>query len=236
MLRGLARLLVPSQERAGSNLRELVFGYNDGLVTTFTVVVGFTGAALSHSIIIIAALITAIADALSMAFGAYLSSKSEREQYEASLIREKDAIRNDPEPERAALTAHLAGYGLDHATVKKSVASITKDEDRWARIIIRDLRGLEPAPTHSPLRDSTTMFFAFLFGSLIPILPFLIGAANPFIASVVISTASAFAVGAYKTVVTKRNWISSGAETMAIAILLMIISYALGVLIGDIVL
>lgn len=69
MLRGLVRMLFPRpQGTPASNLRELVFGYNDGLVTTFTVVVGFTGAALSHSIIIIAALITAVADGLSMAF------------------------------------------------------------------------------------------------------------------------------------------------------------------------
>ena len=236
MLRGLVRMLFPRPQGApASNLRELVFGYNDGLVTTFTVVVGFTGAALSHSIIIIAALITAVADGLSMAFGAYLSTKSEREQYEAEIVIERERIRGDPEPEREALRAHLKGYGLDAATVKKSVASITKDEERWARIIVRDLRGLEPTPTHSPLRDSTTMFFAFLFGSLIPILPFLVKTANPFVISVVVSIASAFAVGAYKTVVTKRNWISSGVETMAIAILLMIVSYALGVVIGSIV-
>lgn len=236
MLRGLVRMLFPRpQGTPASNLRELVFGYNDGLVTTFTVVVGFTGAALSHSIIIIAALITAAADGLSMAFGAYLSTKSEREQYEAELASETERIRTDPEPEREALREHLEGYGLDRRTVTRSVNLITTDEERWARIIVRDLRGLEPNPTHSPLRDSTTMFFAFLFGSLIPIIPFLIGAHNPFVISVTLSIASAFAVGAYKTVVTKRNWISSGTETMAIAILLMIVSYALGVVIGGIV-
>lgn len=222
--------------KPASNLRELVFGYNDGLVTTFTVVVGFTGAALSHSIIIIAALITAIADGLSMAFGAYLSTKSEREQYEATLAAETERIRADPQAGREALKEHLEGYGLSASVIKTSTAQISKDEERWARIIVRDLRGLEPTPTHSPLRDSTTMFFAFLFGSLIPIIPFLIGTQNPFAISVALSIGSAFSVGAYKTVVTKRNWISSGTETMMIAILLMVISYGLGVLIGDIVL
>ena len=226
----------PDPKMPASNLRELVFGYNDGLVTTFTVVVGFTGAALSHSIIIIAALITAIADALSMAFGAYLSTKSEREQYEATLAAETERIRADPKSGRETLVEHLEGYGLSPSTIRTSTAQITKDEERWARIIVRDLRGLEPNASHSPLRDSVTMFLAFLFGSLIPIIPFLFGVANPFIMSVGISIISAFCVGAYKTVVTKRNWVASGVETMMIAVLLMIVSYSLGVIIGEIVL
>ena len=235
MLRGLARLLVPSQERAGSNLRELVFGYNDGLVTTFTVVVGFTGAALSHSIIIIAALITAIADALSMAFGAYLSSKSEREQFEAVLRAEREKVRDDPASGKSAITEHLTAYGLTPSITAKAAEQIARDEERMTRIIVRDLRGLEPNGSHSPLRDSVAMFFAFLFGSLFPITPFLIGAQNPFVLSVTISIISAFSVGAYKTKVTKRNWIASGAETMSIAVLLMIISFTLGVVISGVV-
>src|SRR6056297_2808233 len=136
----------PHNHDESLNLRELVFGYNDGLVTTFTVVVGFTGASIANPIIVIAALINAISDGLSMAFGAWLSTKSEREQYEATVVEERAQIEQDPEYERDALREHLESYGLTKRTVDSTMKQITSDKERWAHIITRDVRGLEPNP------------------------------------------------------------------------------------------
>ena len=60
-------------------MREVVFGYQDGLVSTLALVAGFVGAVQSVSIILLAGLIEIVAGAVSMGLGAYNSSKSEQE-------------------------------------------------------------------------------------------------------------------------------------------------------------
>lgn len=66
-----------------SYLRSMVFAANDGIITTFAVVTGATGASLNPSVVIILGFANLLADGFSMATGVYMGSKSEKE-YEKS--------------------------------------------------------------------------------------------------------------------------------------------------------
>jgi VIT1/CCC1 family predicted Fe2+/Mn2+ transporter len=66
------------------HIGDLVFGANDGIVTTFAVVSGVTGAALSPHIIIILGLANLLADGVAMGAGNYLGMRSEQE-YQRNL-------------------------------------------------------------------------------------------------------------------------------------------------------
>jgi vacuolar iron transporter family protein len=59
-------------------LRAAVYGANDGIITTFAVVAGVSGAGLSHNIIIVLGLANMIADGFSMGFSDYLGERSEQ--------------------------------------------------------------------------------------------------------------------------------------------------------------
>lgn len=59
-------------------LKAAVFGANDGIVTTFAVVAGVSGAKLSPDIIIVLGIANMIADGISMAVGDYLGERSEQ--------------------------------------------------------------------------------------------------------------------------------------------------------------
>jgi len=59
-------------------LRAAVYGSNDGLITTFAVVAGATGAGLPASVVIILGGSNILADGLSMALGDFLGERSER--------------------------------------------------------------------------------------------------------------------------------------------------------------
>ena len=145
MLRMLVHRIFPERAHMHDggtfNIREIVFGFNDGLVTTFTVVVGFTGAAIGSRVIVIAALLNAISDGLSMAFAAYLSTKSERETYEATILEERAAIDADPGYEARALRVHLRDYGIRGKRLEAAVRQAERNKDEWARLITRDVRG-----------------------------------------------------------------------------------------------
>ena len=67
-------------------LGEFVYGGIDGAVTTFAVVAGGFGADLDPGIIIILGFANLLADGFSMSIGAYLSAKSDNENYKKTRI------------------------------------------------------------------------------------------------------------------------------------------------------
>jgi VIT1/CCC1 family predicted Fe2+/Mn2+ transporter len=60
-------------------LPNLIYGANDGIVTTLAVMSGVTGAALSNQIVLILGFASLFADGFSMGSSEYLSSRSEPE-------------------------------------------------------------------------------------------------------------------------------------------------------------
>ena len=75
----------------------------DGIITTFAVVSGVVGAQLSPAIIIILGLANLLGDGISMALGAFISQKSEKEYYDHESARESWEIEHYPEGERQEL-------------------------------------------------------------------------------------------------------------------------------------
>ncbi len=71
------------------NVREIVFGFNDGSISTLALLAGVTGGALAHGQILVAGFSGVVAGAISMAIGAYISSKSEIEHHQSEIEREK---------------------------------------------------------------------------------------------------------------------------------------------------
>ncbi|MGB9379773.1 VIT1/CCC1 transporter family protein, partial [Candidatus Binatus sp.] len=74
-----------------SSIREIVFGVQDGVLTTAGVLCGLSGAVSQHSQVALAALASTAAGALSMAAGAYLGARAEAEVLRAEL----DLVRAD---------------------------------------------------------------------------------------------------------------------------------------------
>ncbi|OGJ01217.1 hypothetical protein A3G53_03655 [Candidatus Nomurabacteria bacterium RIFCSPLOWO2_12_FULL_44_11] len=69
--------------RMGKYIGDIVYGANDGIITTFAVVAGVVGAELAPKVIIILGIANLLADGFSMAASNYLARKSEQE-YESS--------------------------------------------------------------------------------------------------------------------------------------------------------
>ncbi len=62
---------------------DIVYGANDGIITTFAVIAGAAGAGLSSSIVIVLGIANLIADGFSMGASKYLSTRSEQSLEEA---------------------------------------------------------------------------------------------------------------------------------------------------------
>ena len=58
-------------------LRDLIYGANDGIITTFAIVTGVTGAALQPRIVLILGMANLLADGFSMGASNFLSIRSD---------------------------------------------------------------------------------------------------------------------------------------------------------------
>lgn len=70
---------------------DLVYGANDGIITTFAVVAGVAGGALSHSAVLIVGAANLAADGLSMAVGNFLAIRSRESARTADNLPEEEA-------------------------------------------------------------------------------------------------------------------------------------------------
>src|SRR5687768_1616761 len=102
---------------SGGFLRNLVYGFNDGLTANFGLVAGMIGAGMSaaaqHDTVIVAGVAGAIADALSMGSSGFLAAKSEQEVYAYEIAMERDEIALMPEIEREELALIYQAKGMD---------------------------------------------------------------------------------------------------------------------------
>jgi VIT1/CCC1 family predicted Fe2+/Mn2+ transporter len=72
-------------------IRDLVYGANDGIITTFAVVAGVTGGALSNKAVLVVGVANLVADGLSMGVGNYLGIRSDESARRARALPEAEA-------------------------------------------------------------------------------------------------------------------------------------------------
>lgn len=213
----------------GGAMRELVFGVNDGLVSTLSLVSGVAGAAVSQGVVLLAGLAGLLSGAISMAAGAYISTKSQREVYEAQVAREREELEQEPEEEKAELRTlyRLKGYSVEEA--ERLVERISQDQDLMLESLVRDELGLMPETFPNPWLAGAQSGGAFVVGAFIPLIGYLFfSGMTATLVSAGISIAALFVVGVLKTLFTGLSWLRSGLEMVVIGIFATAITYWIG--------
>ncbi len=201
----------------GSIVRELVFGANDGLVAAFAVASGVNGAGVKSEVILIAGLAELIGGTISMALGAYLSTKSQIEYYRGEMNRETYEVDNFPEVERQEIRDIYRTKGFTGEILETVISHITSDKKRWVDIMMQEELGLSLDFTVSPLKSAVATGGAYTFGAFMSIVPYLLmNPASGLIASAILTLSVLFGVGAAKTAVTGKNPWRSGLESVII--------------------
>jgi vacuolar iron transporter family protein len=218
-------------KRGGGWLGDAIYGANDGLGAVFGIVSGVAGATGSAShIVLISGLAGMLASALSMGSGAYLATKSEREVYEAEIGRERGEIEEDPEEEREELSLmyQLKGFSEDEANLLAT--RLSEQPEQFLRTMAHEELGLSEDSFPNPWTAAVSAMVSTAIGAFIPIIPFFFMSGIPAIlAAAGISLVAHFLVGAAKTLVTGRSWLSSGTEMTVVGAIEAVITYALGV-------
>jgi vacuolar iron transporter family protein len=217
---------------AGGILRNLVYGFNDGLTANFGLVAGMLGAQgqlnISAHAVIVAGLAGAVADALSMGASGYLAAKSEAEVNEHEIAMEREEIRLMPDLEREELALLYQAKGIPEAQAEELAAEVMRDPERaLAEKVVEELK-IAP-PSSSPLREAWITGTATAIGALIPVAPFLVSTGAWAIwTSFAISMAAHFGVGAARSFFTGRSVFRSGLDMFVVGLGVAGVGYLVG--------
>lgn len=230
------------EEHGGTShqyIGDMVYGGLDGIITTFAVVSGVAGAQLGTSVILILGLANLFADGFSMAVGAYLSGKSEREYYDREWQREAWEVEHLPEGERVELYEIYRQQGYTEADARRLVEIQTRNPRRWVKTMMVDELGLLP-DDRQPVLSALATFVSFIIAGSVPLLVYLSGLFFPvpadvaFPVSLVLSGLALFALGAAKVWVTRLNFFRSGVEMLLVGGLAAGVAYGVGTLLKGI--
>jgi rubrerythrin len=135
--RGIEKMSGPAEvteERARvasrTRIREFVFGAQDGLLTTVSVVSAFFGAHEPNTTILLAGVATGVAGMVAMTAGQYLSSKAESEVHRSEIDREMREILENPAEELAELAEIYRLQGMAPEQARDAALAVAKDPQK----------------------------------------------------------------------------------------------------------
>jgi vacuolar iron transporter family protein len=215
---------------SGGFLRNVVYGFNDGLTANFGLVAGVIGASsqTAHHTVIVAGVAGLIADALSMGSSGYLAAKSEQEVYANEIAMERDEIALMPEVERDELALIYEAKGMAPEPAYALATEVMADPERMLEEQVQEELGIGE-PHMSPMREAWVTGTATAIGAFIPVFPFLIWSGmTAVVVAFIIAMASHWIVGAARSVFTGRSVFRSGIDMFVIGLGVAIAGYFVG--------
>lgn len=214
-----------------TRIREVVFGMQDGLLTTATLGAAIAGATDSSRTVIIAGLAGALGGMMSMSSGVFLGARAEREIQESELAREAREIEFKPEEELAELIEIYRREGFHYDEAVEMAERVAQDPNLMLRTLAQKELGLSPDAEVSPAKDAAAMGASYIVGAMLPLIPyFILEGVTAVLVSVAIAVSTLFAMGVVKARFTRRNPVLSGTEIMAIGGGVAAAGYGLGLI------
>lgn len=206
----------------------------DGILTTAGVLCGLAGALPRRYEVILTALASTAAGAISMAAGAYLGTRAESEVLEGELNRARDAVVREPYLIQESLLDQLAKEGLSREAGYRVVKLLSSAPEALTKTAEQKVYGIGENLVSNPIVDGVVMGLAFVIGALVPLIPFvLVTSTNRGLIAAVIATAAAlFGVGYFEGWLADRGRLSSGAHFLSIALGAAVAGFAIGKLIA----
>lgn len=221
------------------SIRNVIYGVNDGLTATLGVLAGVGGATINPRVVLIGGLSAMVASGVSMAGGAYLATKSQREIFEDQLAREAAEIEAMPDLERAEMVEIYRSKGLTQSEAKTIVDRITSDKKVWLETQAREELGLDRAQFENPVREGIVAGISTFIGGAIPVLGYLLGrlllgttfsGLASLAVAFVFSAIFLFMIGAARSFFTGKNGVRSGLEMLGVGTIVALVTYGVGVL------
>ncbi len=217
-------------------MKDIIYGANDGIITTFAVVAGVAGAGLDAAVVVLLGIANLLADGFSMAASDYLGSKSEHDYVVRERKTEEMEYRYDPKDERAQMAGFLRKKGYGEKDSESLLPLLSKNKELWLDIMVREELGISPPERDGQsVRSATATFFSFVIAGSVPLAPYIFSVnGNVFVIAIFSTTVMLFGIGALRSLFTGQSWYVAGAEMLSVGGVAAGIAYGVGFLVSAI--
>jgi vacuolar iron transporter family protein len=216
---------------SGGWLRPAVFGAMDGLVTNIALIAGVGGGGVSPHSVVLTGIAGLVAGAISMGLGEYTSVRTQNEQVEHEVAKERRELEVNPHAEARELADRWVARGLPEDLALQVAQALGENPEQALRVHAQEELGIDPHETPSPWVAAISSFVCFSVGALVPLLPYLLGASVlwPALAA---GGVGLFTAGAVVARFTNRPWWRSGLRQLVLGAAAAGITYVIGRLVG----
>ena len=212
-----------------ATIREVIFGLEDGLVSTLGALTGIAAGTSNRFVIILSGFVIIAVESISMAVGSYLSSKSELDIDKRKLTEEEFELKEYPAEEKTELAGMYVADGWSPPLAAEMAEEASKNHKLFLQeMAYRELK-VFPENLERPMSNALFMGLSYLLGGAIPLIPYLILSVSGAISvSVVVTLSALFILGALTSRYSKRSWWRAGLEMFLLASAAALIGYLVG--------
>jgi vacuolar iron transporter family protein len=214
------------------NVRDVVFGLEDSLVSTLGTVTGVAVATHDAYIVLLTGTVLVCVEAVSMSAGSYLSSKSATELYEERARQDHARVLSEHVSDRESLAELFTRKGFTKAEIAVAVAAIGRERRIWLKEVSRCEYRHAPSVSASPVVAAFFMGGFYIIGGGVTLAPYIfldMQLAVP--VTIMMTFVALFGVGVLKAQLTGANLWRSGLEMFAVSTTASVLGYALGIVI-----
>lgn len=217
-------------------LRQIVFGGNDGIVTTFAVVAGFAGAGaegvaqIGGIAVLLFGLANLFADATAMGLGEFLSARSEQDVYRATRDKELHEIRTNLEMESAEMVEIFQEKGVTADDARTMTNILERNPEFMADMMMQYEIGMADPSDENPAMNGLATFTSFVIFGAIPLLPYFLMAASitTFYLSVLATFVALVILGLIRWRVTNETMARCVGETVLVGGICAVVAFGVG--------
>lgn len=200
-----------------SEVREAIFGAQDGVTSILAVVSVVAAASDSTYTVLVAGVAATLAEVFSMAAGEYMSSKSQREIFLAQIAAEREEVEDRPGESQAEVAYLFEQDGLAPDVAARVATEIARDENVLLKTMVEKELGITVEEGGTPFQGAVILAVTFLAAAIVPLGPYFFLAVHTALwVSIGLSAVAMFALGIVKARFTRRNPIRSGLEIVAL--------------------
>jgi len=203
----------------------------DGLVSNTALVAGVGAGGAGARTIVLTGVAGLIAGAISMSLGEYTSVKTQNEQLDLEVAKERHELEHNAEGEMSELAAMLTSRGVEQRLAREVAAQLSADPDVALRLHIVAEIGLSPDEKPSPWVAAFSSLLTFSVGAVFPLLPYLFGLSLLWVA-LVSGGVGLLVAGALSSRFTPRPWWYAGLRQLLFGVVAAGATYLIGLAIG----
>ncbi|MFP5487098.1 MAG: VIT1/CCC1 transporter family protein [Acidimicrobiia bacterium] len=218
---------------SGGLARAAVFGVSDGLVSNVSLLLGFAGSGVDSSIVRLAGVAGAVAGAISMAAGEWVSVTSQNDLIERELAVERRELVHNTEHETEELAALYVEHGIEPERARAAADDVMRHPELALAVHAREELGVDPDDLPSALGAAGLSFICFVFGALLPLIPWYLGSGGgAALGSLAIGVVAAAVVGGMVARFAEKPLFGGVVRQVVIVLVACGVTYAIGELVG----